>query len=245
MEIHTIVFLGGTILLAGIVRGYSGFGFSMIAIISLSLILPPARVVPMILLLEIIASGWLLPQVWRQVDWSSLSWLSVGVVMGTPVGVYLLANIPPRPMRAAIALLVMILAICLLRGFTQKKMPGRGRTVATGIASGVLNGSATIGGPPVILFYFSSPTGLAVSRASLIAYFLGTDILALGMCVFQDLMDVKTGIMSVACTVPMLIGVGLGSRLFNRSNIEAFRRKVLILLIVLSVVGLIRAIYDS
>lgn len=245
MEIHTIVFLGGIILLAGIVRGYSGFGFSMIAIISLSLILPPARVVPVILFLEIIASGWLLPQVWRQIDWHSLSWLSVGVVLGTPVGVYLLATIPPRPMRMAISLLVMILALCLLRGFTQKKMPGRGRTVVTGMASGVLNGAATIGGPPVILFYFSSPTGLAVSRASLIAYFLGTDVLALGMCGFQGLMDMETGIMGIACMVPMLIGVGVGSRLFNRSNIEAFRKKVLILLIVLSVAGLVRAIFGS
>ncbi|RTZ98923.1 MAG: sulfite exporter TauE/SafE family protein [Deltaproteobacteria bacterium] len=240
-----IVFLGVMILMAGIVRGYSGFGFSMIAVISLSLVLPPAQVVPVILLLEIVASVSLLPQVWREIDWPSLSWLSVGVVAGTPVGVYLLATVPPRPMRVAIAITVVILAVCLLRGFSQKKMPGRSGTVATGFVSGVLNGAATIGGPPVILFYFSSPAGMAVSRATLIAFFFGTDFFALGVCLLQGLMDVQTGIMGVACMVPMLIGVGAGSGLFKRTNIEGFRKKVLVLLILLSVLGLIRAIYGS
>ncbi len=233
------------ILLAGIVRGYSGFGFSMIAVISLSLVLPPARVVPVILLLEIVASVSLLPQVWRQIDWHSLSWLSVGVTLGTPIGVYLLATIPSRPMRMAISILVMILAVSLLSGYARKKMPGPTGTLATGIASGVLNGAATIGGPPVILFYFSSPAGMAVSRASLIAFFFGTDFFALGMCLFQGLMDVQTGIMGAAGMAPMLIGVGVGSWLFKRTNIEGFRQKVLIILIVLSILGFIRAVYGS
>ena len=217
----------------------------MIAVISLSQVLPPAQVVPVILLLEIVASVSLLPQVWRQIDWHSLSWLSVGVILGTPAGVYLLATIPSRPMRMAIAILVMILAVSLLSGYTRKKMPGRTGTVATGIASGVLNGAATIGGPPVILFYFSSPAGVAVSRASLIAFFFGTDFFALAMCVCQGLMNIQTSIMGAACMVPMLIGVGAGSWLFKRTNIEGFRQKVLILLIVLSVLGLMRALYGS
>ena len=34
------------VFLAAIVRGYSGFGFSMLAVISLSLLLPPAQIVP-------------------------------------------------------------------------------------------------------------------------------------------------------------------------------------------------------
>lgn len=47
--------------------------------------------------------------------------------------------------------------------------------------SGLFNGSAAIGGPPVILFFFSSPTHAHVSRASLIAFFLGSDMIASGV----------------------------------------------------------------
>ncbi|MBC2744407.1 MAG: sulfite exporter TauE/SafE family protein [Desulfosarcina sp.] len=201
MGILTLAYLGIAILSAGIIRGYSGFGFSMIAVMSVTLVLPPSEVVPIILMLEVVASLWLLPRVWRQVDWKSLVWLSAGVLVGTPVGVYLLANIPPRPMRAAIAVVVMVMVVLLWTGFALKQMPGRGKTVVVGALSGVLNGSATIGGPPVILFYLSSPASIAVSRASLIAFFLGTDIVAFLLCLQQGLVTTKTAIMGRAIWV--------------------------------------------
>lgn len=239
-----IATIGGIILIAGIIRGYSGFGFSMVAAISLSLILSPSEVVPVIFLLEVVASAWLLPQVFKQVDWKSLTWLSGGVLLGTPVGVYLLASVPPRPMRGAIAVVVMILAVFLWTGFTLRQMPGRGKTVATGLVSGILNGATTIGAPPVILFYLSTPAGVAVSRASLIAFFLATDLLALGICALHGLVTIKTAIQGSACIAPMLIGIGLGNRFFNPDKAEVFRRMTLVLLVLLAAIVLTRAIWN-
>lgn len=242
MGIYTLIFSCCVILSAGIIRGYSGFGFSMIAVVSLSLVMPPAEIVPVILVLEVVASLWLLPRVWRQIHWRSLSWLSMGVLIGTPAGVYLLTNISPNSMRAAIAVVVMILVVLLWCGFSLKTVPGRGKTVITGLVSGVLNGSATIGGPPVILFYLSTSTGAAVSRASLIAFFLGTDILAFVICLTQGLVTSKTGIMCVSFFLPLLLGLGVGNHFFSRSKADAFREKVLILLMALAVIALVRAI---
>ena len=56
-------------------------------------------------------------------------------------------------MRMAIAILVKILIVCLLCGFQLKDNPGRWPTVVFGIISEVANGSLTIRGPSVILFY--------------------------------------------------------------------------------------------
>ena len=242
MGINTLIFSGCAILSAGIIRGYSGFGFSMIAVVSLSLVMPPAEIVPVILVLEVVASLWLLPGVWRQIHWRSLSWLSMGVLIGTPAGVYLLTNISPNLMRAAIAVVVMVLVVFLWCGFSLKTVPGRGKTVITGLVSGVLNGSATIGGPPVILFYLSTSTVAAVSRASLIAFFLGTDILAFVICLTQGLVTSKTGIMCVSFILPLLLGLGVGNHFFSRSKAHAFHEKVLILLMTLAVIALVRAI---
>lgn len=242
MGIYTLIFSCCVILSAGIIRGYSGFGFSMIAVVSLSLVMSPAEIVPVILVLEVVASLWLLPRVWRQIHWRSLSWLSMGVLIGTPAGVYLLTNISPNSMRAAIAVVVMILVVLLWCGFSLKTVPGRGKTVITGLVSGVLNGSATIGGPPVILFYLSTSTGAAVSRASLIAFFLGTDILAFVICLTRGLVTSKTGIMCVSFFLPLLLGLVVGNHFFSRSKADAFREKVLILLMALAVIALVRAI---
>lgn len=84
------------LLAAGFIRGYSGFGSGMVAVLGLTLVFPPAKMVPVILLLEVIASSSLLPGVWELVDWSSLGWLSLGALFGTPAGAYILASITGR-----------------------------------------------------------------------------------------------------------------------------------------------------
>ena len=227
---------------AGIIRGYSGFGFAMVAVTSISLVLPPAQVVPLVLVLEVLASVKLVPQVWKDIDWYSLRWLLAGSLAATPFGVYLLSTLPAEPMRIFISAVVLAAALLLLSGWAWRRMPGRPLILSTGVACGLLNGAAAIGGPPVILFYLSSPAGVTVSRASIIAYFLGIDVMSLMMASIQGLTTVKTLTMTALCLVPLYLGVTLGSRMFIRADQESFRRHVLILLILLSIAGLLRAI---
>jgi len=231
-----------SVFVAGIIRGYSGFGFAMVAVTSMTLVLPPAQAVPTVLILEVFASIRLLPQVWKDIDWHSLRWLLVGSLFATPLGAYLLANIPANPMRIAISFLVLAAAILLMRGWAWKQMPGRPLILTTGVACGLLNGAAAIGGPPVILMYLSSPAGVTVSRASMIAYFLGIDGLSLAMASLQGLTTSRTMITTAVCLLPLLLGIAVGNNLFIKVDKDSFRRHVLILLIILSTAGLLRSI---
>jgi len=126
---------------AAIVRGYCGFGFSLLAITALSLALPPAEIVPSIFMLEIAASLHLLPGIWRDIHWRSIGLLLLGCAVATPFGVQLLAHLPAAPMRIAISLFVIVVVGFLWRGFALKSMPGAVATVATGAASGLFNGA--------------------------------------------------------------------------------------------------------
>ena len=91
------------IFVAAVVRGYSGFGFSLLSISALSLIYSPAQIIPSIFLLEIAASLHLLPSIWREVHWRSLLPLTIGCLIATPLGVWLLAYAPAKPMQFALA----------------------------------------------------------------------------------------------------------------------------------------------
>ncbi|MFH1139159.1 MAG: sulfite exporter TauE/SafE family protein [Pseudomonadota bacterium] len=241
-ETGVFVFSALVVLGAGFIRGYSGFGFSMITVLALSLVSPPSRIVPAVLLWEIAASLWLLPSVWRRIDWPSLAWLFVGVCLGTPLGVYFLANMPARPMRAAISLAVIVLAALLAAGFKLKTRPGRAATTLAGAVSGVFNGAAAIGGPPAILFYFSTPTGIAVGRASLIAFFLATDLFATGVCLVNGLVDGSTLFLAGPLLPFLALGVALGGRSFSGADEQKFRTRVLRLLMVLSAASLVRSL---
>jgi len=46
MQILSLAYALVCIFGAAVVRGYSGFGFSLLAIVSLSLLLPPTQIVP-------------------------------------------------------------------------------------------------------------------------------------------------------------------------------------------------------
>jgi len=239
--LSVFILLSLSVFVAGVVRGYSGFGFAMIAAVTLSAGLSPREAVPIILVLDIVTGIWLLPKAWRDVDLKSLSWLAAGAVVGIPVGVQLLSGIPVKPMRITISLVTMAAALMLWYGFSLKKMLRKPGTVATGLVSGILTGSTTIGGPPVILFYLSSPTSAAVSRASLIAFFAGGDLFAFSISIFHGL--VTTDILKTAALflIPLCAGLAVGSRFFVKSQMDA-RKKILILLMVLSSAALIRAL---
>ena len=232
---------GLVLAIAGVVRGFSGFGFSMVAVTALSLFRPPAEIIPMVLLLEISASLNLMVAVWREADWGSLVWLSMGMVVATPLGVLVLATVAPNPMRIVVSLLVLAAAIGLLSGWRMQRQPGPLATLATGALSGFLNGAASIAGPPVIVFYLSSPAAMHVSRASLIAFFLGCDIVALLVGGAYGLVTVHTWYRAACFLLPVAAGVFLGHRSFRRTRPETFRQLVLLLLIVLALAGLLRA----
>jgi len=229
------------VFLAAIVRGFSGFGFSLLAITAISLILPVAQIVPSIFLLEIAASINLIPGIWREIHWRSLTWLMVGYVIGLPLGGYALIHAPEAPAQIVLGIFVVGTAILMLRGFHLERTPGTAASTATGAASGVLNGAFGIGGPPVVLFYFSTPGAAAIGRASIIFFFLFTDLLGVGYFATQGIVTSQSFVQSLAWLPALLVGVWIGAHGFRRMNQDAFRRWVLVILIALAMLGIGKA----
>jgi uncharacterized membrane protein YfcA len=111
-----------------------------------------------------------------------------------------------------------------------------------GVVCGVFNGAAAIGGPPAILLYLSSPAAVAVSRASIIAYFFGINLVTLGVAGYRGLLTPDTFSLAALCLVPLVAGLALGSRIFQRIDPASFRRNVLLLLAALAIAGLLRSV---
>lgn len=230
------------IFLAAIVRGFSGFGFSLLAITALSLIYPPAEIIPSIFMLELVASANLLPSIWKDIHWNSLGPLTLGCLIATPIGVWLLAHISPAPMQLALSIFVLVATLLMWRGFALKSMPGTLASTAAGAASGLANGAFGIGGPPVILFYFASPAGNLAGRASLVAFFLATDIIGLANQSMHGLITQDTAIRAAFYLPALLAGVWLGARSFKGTDPEKFRKYVLAILALLAVIIFIKSI---
>src|SRR5262245_1638186 len=217
-DLPTLAWIGLSTLVAFIVRGFSGFGSALIGIGSLTMVLPPAQVIPAFFCIELLTSVNLLPSVWRQIDWRSLRWVIGGCAVTTPLGLVLLAHIDPNAMRFVVSGCLATIATLMLTGvaqrFTPSSTPGRMGALAAGGASGVLNGAAGIPGPPAIVFYFAT-TGAAVSRATLIGFFVFTDVYGLAWAAGTGLLA-GVGWKLIAAAVPFaLLGLFIGHRLYG------------------------------
>jgi uncharacterized membrane protein YfcA len=230
------------IFFASLVRGYAGFGFSALVAASLTLILPPAEIIPIILLMEVAASIAMLPSVWRDVDWKKLLVICIGAAIGTPLGVYLLVTISEDSARVVICTLILSASIALLRGYMFRGAGGPALTVSTGFASGIANGVASIGGLPIVIFLLASASGAASTRAFIVAFLFVLDIYGSLLMFNSGLLNAEVVTRFVIFLAPLILGVILGSRQFIRTSPESFRQFALVLLIVLALSGLVRSL---
>lgn len=229
------------ILLGALVRGYTGFGASMFWVASLSLIYPPVSVVPTVLALEVLASLLLLPKVFGEVHWKSMRWLLASTVATMPIGIALLSALPERQMRVVVAVSILAATIAVACGVKLAGRPGPVAALAAGSVSGVVNGSTGMGGPPAVLLYFSSTSPTEVGRATLIAYFLGTDAIGFALMAAYGLVNPLV-LTHTAVFAPLaLVGIAVGQRAFARTGGTGFRAIVLGVLILLSLAMLGRA----
>ena len=237
---------------AGIVRGFAGFGFSALSVAGLALLVSPARIVPAIFVLEVLASISLLRGAARDIDWRWLGWLIAGNVLCLPLGIVLLAWLPETPLRLLIGALLLFAAGLLRSGFSLAFAPGAGVRLAVGMVSGFVNGVAAIGGIAVAVMLSSAQIAPAVMRATLIALFLFTDLYALacsalvsiGTEASTPLLGIDTLRWALWLAPAMLAGIWVGQRSFAGVSPEQFRRHVLNLLMLIAAISVLRALVD-
>lgn len=236
--------LTGTMILflASIIRGLTGFGFSAILVTGLTFILPPAETVVLALLLEIIASAHLLPAARKSIDWVLLGALGIGIGIGTPIGVSLLAWLDADIMRLIISCMVLTFALLILKGFVYRGPRNMHVHGGLGLVSGVCNGTAALGGLPVVTFLLSTEAGVATTRATLIAAFFATDIYALFFAGGHGMLERKIIVYAIAALPVLLCGVIIGQRLFQIAHPDLFKKLALVLLLGLSGAGMVRAL---
>lgn len=235
---------------AGIVRGFAGFGFSALCVAGLSIFVPPAQVVPPIFVLEVLASLSLLRGAFKDTDWPWLSWLVLGNALFIPLGVAVLAHLPEAALRLLIGALLLSAAVLLRAGFRLALAPTRAIRLATGLVSGFVNGVAAIGGIAVAVLLSTSQMAPAAMRATMIMLFLFTDlyalawagIVSLGRESGTPLLGGDTLRWALWLAPAMLAGIWFGQRAFRGVSPEQFRRHVLNLLILITVVSMARAL---
>ena len=239
IEIYYVIFI---VFIASIIRGFNGFGFSAICISGFSFILPAIEIVPIILALEVVISIFMVPYIWKKIDWRFVFKILLGIIIGSPIGLYLLKYLNPQTTHLSVCLLVIFFSILLMKGFSNQKINNNYGKFFTGMISGTLNGLTTLGGMPVALFLLITSIQPAVIRGSLAALFFLTDIYAFVLSFFSGIVDMTTIYRVIPLIIILPLGVFIGNKFFVKSKEETYRKVVFYFLIIISIIGVLRII---
>jgi uncharacterized membrane protein YfcA len=227
-----------SILLAGVIKGITSFGFNLIAASSLLFLLSPKVIVPIITILSVISSCYLLVGLFRYVQIKRILPLLIGSILGIPLGVYGLVMLRPELIKVLMGTIITVFALLFASGFRIAIRNERSSFLWLGLLSGVINGSTSLGGVPIILFFINQDNDKVSFRANLTLFYTIQGIFSLFGFIKGNLLTDEVVKYALYLLIPMTVGIFSGMKLVHRVNEKMFRQIALALLIITGITAI-------
>ncbi len=218
------------IFVGSLVQGSVGFGFALIIVPTLLLLLPQENVTPIVVMLSLVLNGVALYDCHRILQRKTVLLLSISGVLGVPFGVYLLQEVNATLFKLAVGLLIVILAYLLKIGW--KRSSGKQTLTSffpVGLLSGIMNGSIALNGPPVILLFAHINLEKEIFRANLLGYFFISNCFTILYFAYSNLIHQKILMDSIIYLPALLLGTLVGIKISKRIPEKIFRNVVLLI----------------
>jgi uncharacterized protein len=240
--IYSLVLTMAGVLAASVLRCFTGLGFGLAAVPLLSLALPPAEVVPLVITLQVVIGVAGLRAASVQCDWRSVRLLTPGLIVGVPIGLLILTTLPPNPVRLAIGAVIAFSVWLIYRGVRLPPNPSRLVSFSVGLFSGIISGLASMGGPPIIVYLLAVGHTATRMRATAIVYFMLSGIVSF-VPMTVERMITRDILIWTAASLPVLFGGSrLGTWAFTKAKPRHHRMVALVTLSALSVLLIGRAV---
>ena len=244
VEVLAIVFSAG---IAGFLRGFVGFGGAIAVVLILNLALGPLTAIPIASLIGMPSTVQLLPTIIRHAERQFVTIISISCIIAAPAGAFILVAIDPDLMKIIISIFVLVM-VALLH-FNIRPKPGYQdshlTSVVAGLISGVIQGTAAVGGPPAVLAALMRPGDAVRQRANV----LGT-VSVLNFCAvvpfwYLGLYTYDVLVISLVIIPLYMISTAIGAYFFSTQGHHHYRQAALITLAILGTTTLIVAVHGQ
>ena len=231
-SLNIAIFLFGTIA-AAFVTGLSGFAFGMVAAAIWFYALPPPQASALIAAYALLVQGYAVWKLRRLLDWHRLMPFILGSALGIPLGVAALRWASPIYVQMGVGLLLVLFSLYNLARPTlpQMKEAGVGADGGIGVLNGVIGGATGLAGIVTVIWTsmrgWSRDEQRAVFQPAGVASFLMI-IVALGGVGIITVDTVRLFLLGLPA---LAVGTWLGWMLYGKLDEGAFRRVVLVLLL--------------
>ena len=236
------IYCSFVVFFAGIVRGFSGFALSAIVVASMVGILPTIQLIPMVLFLEAVAGIVMLRGGIRDANMPVVWILSIGSILGIPIGLLATVILPVETSRIIALILILFISLLQLFKLTPGILSSKPTLYATGIIAGIASGIAAVGGMVIALYVLASGESAKSMRGAIVMFlFIGLFTSMIWYLIY-GIMDVRAALRGAVFTPILLVGIFIGFRLFSPILQNFYKQFCLILLVFISVIGLVRVL---
>lgn len=233
------------IFLSGILRGFSGFGASLFSVSILSLIFAPSDVAPIMMGVQILSGLQTFFSDRHFIHWPCVTPLAIASVVTAMVGVVALVTVDTDQARLGMSLIVTAAVVVLISGWRYQSTPRLEVSLGVGAISGLLNGFAAMGGPPLIAFFLGGPFMPATSRSSMTFLFMLQGAASLICIAVLGGLGVDALLTIIAVFPLMAAGTVVGTSLFRAIGSTHYRFVSISVLGVLAVSLAVRAVWPG
>lgn len=239
-----ILLISITLFAASFLQALAGFGFALLAVPLLTLSLPITVVVPAILILSTMTNLSVAVDKRKTLRLRDIAPLLIAGIIGIPIGVKLLVLINPDFLKILVGLIVVVTATCL---YFDKKISFRNKKLAftiTGLTSGIMGGSLSMSGPPIILFLTNEGYDRDTFRTNITFYGIITNLVAITSMQLSGLLTQQVWHVVAIGLLALATGSTLGILASAKINEQHFRKFVLIMLALMSSITAINGLQD-
>lgn len=219
-----LAFVFAAAVIAGLARGFSGFGGALIFVPLASAVTSPAIASALLLVIDGVMTLGMVPEGWRRANRREVFTMLSGAVIGVPAGTAVLSLLPSVTLRWIISIMVLGLLVFLMSGWRYHGRPKTWATVGVGALAGLFGGAAQTSGPPIVAYWLGGAIERNRVRANLVLYFALGTVLSATSYIVTGLLTLEVLMIALIAGPAYGIGLSAGSRMFGIASETTFRR---------------------
>jgi len=227
-----------TVVLAGMVRGFSGFGSALIFMPVASSLIDPRLAAGVFLFVDLFVALPLVVKALGVCDWRTVWPAALGGILLTPFGTLVLVGGDVLALRWAISLLALALLGLIASGWRYGGAPRWPVSLGVGASAGFMGGLAQIAGPPVIAYWMSGPALAAIIRANIIVFFFIVGFSTLISYWVNGVFSDETPGLTIVLLPAYGMALFAGTRVFRHASEMSYRRIAFVLIALAAIVSL-------
>lgn len=209
--------------IAGVVRGFTGFGTALIFLPVAGQFLAPVWALVTLLVMDVVGSSANIPRALRDGQPRRVGWMLAGGIVALPLGLWVLFAVDPALFRYVVSMVALVAPVLMAAGFRLRRPLTPGLLFGTGAASGFLGGVSGLTGPPVILVMMASNLPAQAVRGNILSYLSLFAVVILAVLAVQGRVELHPVLLGLGLALPNLLGNLAGAAMFRPERARIYR----------------------